>query len=134
MIPESIIMRADRYKKSNYTTGMNEEDRQDFWNGNSIDEHNVKPARSTAGSFIKSLLIDVIIAVCLAGAVLYFVRPTIVKQSSMEDTLYENDYMIMYRQAYRSHDPERGDIIIFQSGLPDENSGRDKLLIKRSTA
>jgi signal peptidase I len=49
----------------------------------------------------------------------------------MEDTLYENDYMIMYRQAYRSHDPERGDIIIFQSGLPDENSGRDKLLIKR---
>lgn len=131
MIPESIIMRADRYKKSNYTTGMNEEDRQDFWNGNSIDEHNVKPARSTAGSFIKSLLIDVIIAVCLAGAVLYFVRPTIVKQSSMEDTLYENDYMIMYRQAYRSHDPERGDIIIFQSGLPDENSGRDKLLIKR---
>ena len=123
MIPESIIMRADRYKKSNYTTGMNEEDRQDFWNGNSIDEHNVKPARSTAGSFIKSLLIDVIIAVYLAGAVLYFVRPTIVKQSSMEDTLFENDYMIMYRQGYRSLDPERGDIIIFQSVLPDVNSG-----------
>ena len=49
----------------------------------------------------------------------------------MEDTLHENDYMIMYRQAYKKHDPERGDIIIFQSSLTDEDSGRDKLLIKR---
>ena len=49
----------------------------------------------------------------------------------MEDTLHENDYMIMYRQAYRSSTPERGDIIIFQSSMPDENTGRDKLLIKR---
>ena len=70
-------------------------------------------------------------AVLLASAVLYFIRPTIVKQTSMEDTLHENDYMIMYRQAYRKHDPERGDIIIFQSSLTDEDSGRDKLLIKR---
>lgn len=124
-------MRSDRYKKSNYTTGMNEDDRQDFWSGKPMGEHGSAPERSTAGSLLKNLLIDVVIAVCLAGAVLYFVRPTIVKQSSMEDTLHENDYMIMYRQAYRSKDPERGDIIIFQSGLPDENSGRDKLLIKR---
>ena len=87
--------------------------------------------RETAGSFIKSLMIDVVIAVILAGIVLYFIRPTIVKQSSMEDTLHENDYMIMYRQAYRSRTPERGDIIIFQSSLPDEDTGKDKLLIKR---
>ncbi len=89
------------------------------------------PAGETAGSFLKSLLIDVIIAVILAAIVLFFIRPTIVKQSSMEDTLHENDYMIMYKQAYRSHDPQRGDIIIFQSSMPDEESGRDKLLIKR---
>lgn len=86
----------------------------------------------TAGSFIKSLLVDIVIAVILAGIVLFFIRPTIVKQSSMEDTLHENDYMIMYRQAYRSHGPERGDIIIFQSSMPDENTGNDKLLIKRA--
>lgn len=85
----------------------------------------------TAGSFIKSLLIDVVIAVILAAIVLFFIRPTVVKQSSMENTLHENDYMIMYRQAYRSHEPERGDIIIFQSALPDEDSGKNKLLIKR---
>lgn len=110
---------------------MNEEDKRDFWNGNNIDEHGAKSAKETAGSFIKNLLIDVAIALLLAGAVLYFIRPTIVKQSSMEDTLHENDYMIMYRQAYRKHGPERGDIIIFQSELTDEDSGRDKLLIKR---
>ena len=92
----------------------------------------VKPdAGETAGSFLKSLLIDVVIAVILAAIVLFFIRPTIVKQSSMEDTLHENDYMIMYKQAYRSNTPERGDIIIFQSTMPDENTGKDKLLIKR---
>ena len=85
-----------------------------------------------AGTFIKSLFVDVIIAVCLAGAVLYFIRPTIVKQTSMEDTLHENDYMIMYRLAYKKNTPQRGDIIIFQSGLVNEDNGKDKLLIKRA--
>ena len=93
---------------------------------NEIDEK-----ESGAGSFIKSLLVDVVIAVCLAGAVLYFIRPTIVKQTSMENTLHENDYMIMYRLAYKKHAPERGDVIIFQSSLVNEDSGKDKLLIKR---
>lgn len=125
-------MRSDRYKTSNMNTGMNEEDREDFWNGAAIDEHAGKPtAGQKAGIFIKSLLIDIIIAVLLASAVLYFIRPTIVKQTSMENTLHENDYMIMYRQAYRSHEPERGDIVIFQSSLVNEDSGKDKLLIKR---
>ena len=125
-------MRSDRYKTSNMKTGMNQEDREDFWNGAAIGEHAEKPTTGQkAGSFIKSLLIDIVIAVLLADAVLYFIRPTIVKQTSMEDTLHENDYMIMNRQAYRNHEPERGDIIIFQSSLINEDSGKDKLLIKR---
>ena len=94
-------------------------------------KHAQSQPKETAGSFFKSLIIDIVIAVALAAIVLFFIRPTIVKQSSMEDTLHENDYMIMYRQAYRSHTPERGDIIIFQSELYDEDSGDDKLLIKR---
>ena len=125
-------MRSDRYKTSNLKTTMNEEDRKDFWNGAAIGEHAEKPtAGQKAGSFFKSLLIDIIIAILLASAVLFFIRPTIVKQTSMEDTLRENDYMIMYRLAYRNHGPERGDIIIFQSNLVNEDSGKDKLLIKR---
>ena len=91
----------------------------------------VHNAGESAGDFFKSLLTDVVIAVILAAIVLFFIRPTIVKQTSMENTLHENDYMIMYKQAYRSHSPERGDIIIFQSSMPDENTGKDKLLIKR---
>ena len=110
---------------------MKEEDRKDFWNGVPVDEHGTNPAAAATGSFLKSLLVDVVIAVLLAGAVLYFIRPTIVKQSSMEDTLFENDYMIMYRRAYTNHGPERGDIIIFQSDLINEDNGHDKLLIKR---
>ena len=125
-------MRSDRYKTSDERSTMIEEDRRDFWNGNSIDQHGAQPAKNeSAGSFFHSLIIDVLIALLLAAAVLYFIRPTIVKQTSMEDTLHENDYMIMYRQAYRNHEPERGDIIIFQSSLTDEDSGKEKLLIKR---
>lgn len=125
-------MRSDKYKKSNLKSGMDAADRADFWSKDGSGKHAPAPgAAETAGSFFKSFLIDVAIAVCLAAAVLYFIRPTIVKQSSMENTLHENDYMIMYKQAYRSSDPERGDIIIFQSELPDEDSGKDKLLIKR---
>ena len=40
--------------------------------------------------------------------------------------------MIMYRQAYKKHGPERGDIIIFQSDLVNEETGKNKLLIKRA--
>ena len=125
-------MRSDRYKKSNLQSTMNKEDRDDFWKGNEMGQHTPAPTKSeTAGSFLKSLLIDVIIALILAGIVLFFIRPTIVKQTSMEDTLHENDYMIMYRQAYRKSLPERGDIIIFESDLINEDTGGDKLLIKR---
>ncbi len=123
-------MRADKYKKSNMQSGMNEQDRKDFWNG--IDrDGDAQVAQESSGSFLKSLLIDVIIAALLAAAVLYFVRPTIVKQTSMEDTLHENDYMIMSRHAYDKTGPERGDIVIFKSDLFNEATGTDKFLIKR---
>lgn len=94
-------------------------------------KHATEGAAAGAGSFIKSFLIDIVIAVILAAIVLFFIRPTIVRQSSMENTLHDGDYMIMYKQAYRSHEPERGDIIIFQSSLPNEDTGGAKLLIKR---
>lgn len=95
------------------------------------DEKHAAEAAAGTGSFISSLLIDIVIAVILAAIVLFFIRPTIVRQSSMENTLHDGDYMIMYKQAYRSHEPERGDIIIFQSSLVNEETGGVKLLIKR---
>ena len=84
--------------------------------------------------FVKSLIKDIIIAAILAAVVISFVRPTIVKQTSMQDTLNPNDYIIMYRRAYSGDkEPKRGDIVIFKSKLQDEN-GKDKLLIKRVIA
>ena len=81
--------------------------------------------------FVKSLIKDIIVAAILAAVVISFVRPTIVKQTSMQDTLNPNDYIIMYRRAYSGDkEPKRGDIVIFKSELQDEN-GKDKLLIKR---
>ena len=125
-------MRSDRYKKENLQSTMTQADRHDFWVGNALDEHSEAPTKAeAAGSFFKNLLIDIIIALILAGIVLFFIRPTIVKQTSMEDTLHENDYMIMYRQAYRKHGPERGDIVIFESDLVNADTSKDKLLIKR---
>lgn len=90
-----------------------------------------EPKGSGVFDIIKNLVVDVVIALCLAGVLLYFIRPTIVKQTSMENTLHENDYMIMYRQAYKNQGPERGDIVIFQSELPNDNGEGNKLLIKR---
>mgnify|MGYP000921500828 FL=1 len=84
--------------------------------------------------FVKSLIKDIIVAAILAAVVISFVRPTIVKQTSMQDTLNPNDYIIMYRRAYSGDkEPKRGDIVIFKSKLQDEN-GKDKLLIKRVIA
>ena len=81
--------------------------------------------------FVKSLIKDIIVAAILAAVVISFVRPTIVKQTSMQDTLNPNDYIIMYRRAYSGDkEPKRGDIVIFKSDLQDEN-GKNKLLIKR---
>ena len=81
--------------------------------------------------FVKSLIKDMIVAAILAAVVISFVRPTIVKQTSMQDTLNPNDYIIMYRRAYSGDkEPKRGDIVIFKSELQDEN-GKNKLLIKR---
>ena len=81
--------------------------------------------------FVKSLIKDIIVAAILAAVVISFVRPTIVKQTSMQDMLNPNDYIIMYRRAYSGDkEPKRGDIVIFKSELQDEN-GKNKLLIKR---
>lgn len=80
--------------------------------------------------FLKSLIKDIIIAAILAGIVLLFIRPTVVKQTSMQPTFNPNDYVIMYKRAYVKKEPARGDVIVFKSNLPDA-SGRDKLLIKR---
>lgn len=80
---------------------------------------------------LKEWIKDISVAVIIAIVILFFVMPTIVQQSSMEDTLNTGDYLFVSRQEYKlfHKDPAYGDIIVFQSEL-DYNGGK-KLLVKR---
>lgn len=89
-----------------------------------------KPAKK--GSFLKDLIKDIIIAVVIVLAITAVIKPTIVKEESMLDTLQENNYLFVNKLAYKFKDhPERGDIIVFRSELPNEDASGTKLLIKR---
>lgn len=79
---------------------------------------------------MKELIRDILIALVIVFVMTTVIKPTIVKESSMEPNLYENNYLIINKLAYKTGEPQRGDIIVFESELEDEN-GRDKLLIKR---
>jgi signal peptidase I len=73
---------------------------------------------------------DVAIALLVAIIIMQFIKPTIVRQQSMMNTLQPNDYIFLSKQAYTFGDVERGDIVVFHSELEDE-SGVKKNLIKR---
>ena len=79
----------------------------------------------------KEWIKDIAFSVVFAAVVLFFVKPTIVREHSMENTLHNNDYLFLSRQAYTLFgEPERGDIIVFKSNLTT-SGGKQKLLIKR---
>ncbi len=79
---------------------------------------------------MKSFIKDVVIAVAIAVLILQFIKPTIVKQNSMEPTLWTNNYIILSKQAYTFSEPNRGDIVVFHTDLTTPE-GAEKLLIKR---
>ena len=79
---------------------------------------------------MKGLLKDVVIALVIAFVVIQFVRPTVVKESSMEPNLNNNNYIFISKMAYKVGDPEYGDIIVFKSNL-EMKDGSSKNLIKR---
>lgn len=80
---------------------------------------------------IMEWVVDLAIAVMLAGAVLFFFKPIIIQQDSMEPNFQSGDYVVTSRQAYNLFgEPEHGDVIVFKSELLDEK-GKNKRLIKR---
>ena len=84
---------------------------------------------------IYGLIVDLVVAALLAAAILFFIQPTTVRQTSMENTYHEGDYLIISKQAYRKNEPQRGDVVVFESKLEGEEKLRKffkgKLLIKR---
>lgn len=79
---------------------------------------------------MKDLIKDIIIALAIVVVITAVVKPTIVKEHSMEPTLYENNYLLINKMAYKIGDEASGDIIVFKSAMEDE-AGNSKLLIKR---
>ena len=81
---------------------------------------------------MKEFIKDIIIAIIIVALVTIVIKPTIVKESSMEPTLYENNYLIINKLSYFNKDhPNYGDIIVFQSDLDKTDGTGQKLLIKR---
>lgn len=79
---------------------------------------------------MKGWIKDITIALLIGILILQFIKPTIVREHSMEPTLKENDYIFLSKQSYRFGEPESGDIIVFHTDLKQAN-GEEKLLIKR---
>lgn len=77
---------------------------------------------------------DIIIALVIALIISMLIKPTIVKESSMEPNFNSNDYIFLSKIAYKfGHEPKKGDVVVFRTNsdrLLDGN-GKHKLLIKR---
>ena len=82
---------------------------------------------------MKGWIKDILIACAIALLIMTFIKPTIVKESSMQPTLYANNYIFLSKQHYRFLEPKIGDIVVFHTDLTT-NEGQEKLLIKRVIA
>jgi signal peptidase I len=96
----------------------------------SAESQSISEARTSVRKSALLLLRDIAIAIGVIVLILQFVKPTIVFEHSMEDTLHPQDYVFLARQAYFVNDVKFGDIIVFKSALMDDN-GTYKNLIKR---
>ena len=70
------------------------------------------------------------LAIVFAFIITQFIKPTLVRGDSMYSTLEEGDYLIINRMSYKFKEPERGDIIVFESDL-QQDDGTKKDLVKR---
>ena len=85
--------------------------------------------QSTRKSLIY-LLRDILITLVIIVLILQFVRPTIVYERSMENTLMSEDYVFLAKQAYKFGEVQFQDIVVCESILLDDH-GKPKNLIKR---
>ncbi len=78
--------------------------------------------RPNRWAIYKQSLRDILETVLLAGVIFIIINTVTarikIQSVSMEPTLYENDFVIVNKLAYRFGEPSRGDIIIFHP--PDD--------------
>ena len=74
----------------------------------------VKKKRSPFSIIIELLIYIFIIFFCLYVFPTYIMERTVVSGESMEDTLHNNESLLVNKLSYRFGDPERYDIIVFK--------------------
>ena len=89
-----------------------------------------EPEVISVGRNAAILLRDIAIAFVVIVIILQFIKPTIVFEHSMEDTLHPEDYVFLAKKAYVFGEIEFGDIVVCDSTLVDDR-GDTKNLIKR---
>lgn len=83
--------------------------------------------------FYKVLNLVLIILIVLFSFFLV-VQPTKVNGQSMYPTIEHEDYLLVNKLAYINLNPERGDIVVFRSDLIDEDTNKQRNLVKRVIA
>ncbi len=81
-----------------------------------------KSQKSTLGSILMDILQTILIAVVLYFLIDSFVARVRVENISMEPTLYQGEFVLVNKLAYRLGSPHRGDIIVFHA---PQNNGED---------
>lgn len=61
------------------------------------------------------------LAICMGLIVTYFIVPTVVSGESMYPTLNTKDYLIINKLAYKTGNPNRGDIVVFKTDLKNRD-------------
>lgn len=61
--------------------------------------------------WVEAIVIAIVIALLIRG---FIFEPVLVQGSSMENTLYNDQRLIVYKLGYYFSEPERGDIIVLQ--------------------
>ncbi len=112
-------------------------DRTELNDEHDSDEVHALPDQSKAAQELLRTLVEwVFVAVCaLALALLirlFLVQAYYIPSSSMEDTLHEDDRVLVNKLSYRFGDIERGDVIVFSK--PDNAPGQINDFIKRVIA
>lgn len=99
-----------------------------------IDAEKADEKNKKKGSGAMAWIRDILIAVVIALIIAQFITPTIVQQHSMDNTLNNGDYLIMWKLPYKfGASPDYGDIVVFETEL-ETAEGDQKLLIKRVIA
>lgn len=98
---------------------------------NKKDNEDVPLTKKEIVKEVISVILNVLICFLVVFLITRFVgQRTVVSGSSMEDTLHNNDNLIVDKISYRFHDPNRFDVVIFphdEEGL----GGEDTYYIKR---